>query len=250
MEVHHSHHIGHKKKWNEYIIEFIMLFVAVSLGFLAENLREQQIEKHREISYLKNVHEDLQLDFQTIDTVVISNNVRLAALDSLFEGLRSKKITNEEVYYYIRNLALRSTFESSQIGFDQIKSAGGLRMVKNKVIYTGIQEYEKMLSSVEELEVLRDRTLEQGRFKMAKLFNAQILYEMSIRQVEGILRFPRPVHADNILLNNYTELNELVNLVATGLNTNRYINSRLILLNKIGKSLDDAIIKEYGESMH
>ena len=96
MEVHHPHHIGHKKKWNEYIIEFIMLFVAVSLGFFSENLREQQVEKHREISYLKNVHEDLQLDFQTIDTVVISNTVRLAALDSLFLGMRTNSITNEE----------------------------------------------------------------------------------------------------------------------------------------------------------
>jgi len=46
-KVHHPHHIAHKKKWNEYILEFLMLFVAVSLGFLAENLREQQIEKHR-----------------------------------------------------------------------------------------------------------------------------------------------------------------------------------------------------------
>ncbi|MFZ9742493.1 MAG: hypothetical protein ACO3B0_02760 [Chitinophagaceae bacterium] len=250
MEVHHPHHIAHKKKWNEYILEFIMLFVAVSLGFLAENLREQQIEKHREISYLQNVHEDLQLDFSTIDTVIISNNVRLAALDTFFARFKAGLASNEEVYFYIRNLALRSTFESSHIGFDQIKSAGGLRMVKNKSITSGIQEYEKMLSSIEKLEELRDRTLEQGRFKMAKVFDANILYDMSIQQVEGIIRFPKPIKTDNVMQKDPAALNELINLVATGLNSNRYITSRLIALKKIGKKLDEAIVQDYGNSMH
>lgn len=250
MEVHHPHHIAHKKKWNEYILEFIMLFVAVSLGFLAENLREQQIEKHREISYLQNVHEDLQLDFSTIDTVIISNNVRLAALDTFFARFKAGLASNEEVYFYIRNLALRSTFESSHIGFDQIKSAGGLRMVKNKSITSGIQEYEKMLSSIEKLEELRDRTLEQGRFKMAKVFDAKILYDMSIQQVDGIIRFPKPIKTDNVMQKDPAALNELINLVATGLNSNRYITSRLIALKKIGKKLDEAIVQDYGNSMH
>ncbi len=251
MEVHHPHHIAHKKKWNEYILEFLMLFVAVSLGFFAENLREQQIEKHREISYLQNVHEDLQLDLKTIDSVIVSNDARLVALDTFFNHLKFNKSSNEEIYFYVRNLALRSTFESSHIGFDQIKSAGGLRMVKNKAITSGIQEYEKILSSVEKLEELRDRTLEQGRFKMAKVLDAKILYEMSIRQTkDGILRFPMPTKADDIMRKDPEALNELLNLVATGLNTNRYITSRLSALHQIGKKLDDAIMHDYGTEIH
>jgi hypothetical protein len=251
MEVHHPHHIAHKKKWNEYILEFLMLFIAVSLGFFAENLREQQIEKHREISYLQNVHEDLQLDLKSIDTVIVSNNARLEALDTFFLHLKTKKATNEEVYFYLRNLALRSTFESSHIGFDQIKSAGGLRMVKNKTITSGIQEYEKILSGVDKLEELRDRTLEQGRFKMAKVFDATILYDMSIHQKkDGVLRFPMPDHADDVLTKDPAALNELLNLVSTGLNTNRYITSRLTALKNVGQKLDNAIMHDYGSNMH
>ncbi len=38
MEVHkHPHHVMHKKNMGEYFLEFIMLFLAVFLGFLAEN---------------------------------------------------------------------------------------------------------------------------------------------------------------------------------------------------------------------
>jgi hypothetical protein len=41
MEVHkHPHHVAHKKKWSEYLLEFFMLFLAVFLGFIAENVRE------------------------------------------------------------------------------------------------------------------------------------------------------------------------------------------------------------------
>ena len=47
MEIHHPHHPTHKKKWSEYIIEFIMLFTAVTLGFFAENIREGITEKNK-----------------------------------------------------------------------------------------------------------------------------------------------------------------------------------------------------------
>jgi pilus assembly protein TadC len=57
MEVHHHSH--HPKKWKEYFTEFFMLFAAVTLGFLAENMREHQIEKERERQYMESFIVDL-----------------------------------------------------------------------------------------------------------------------------------------------------------------------------------------------
>src|SRR5689334_7369056 len=63
MEVHkHPHHVTHKKKWAEYLLEFLMLFLAVFLGFLAENLREHQVEKERARQYIASFYEDLKYD--------------------------------------------------------------------------------------------------------------------------------------------------------------------------------------------
>ena len=45
MEVHHHSH--HPKKWKEYLTEFLMLFLAVSMGFIAENIREKYVENER-----------------------------------------------------------------------------------------------------------------------------------------------------------------------------------------------------------
>jgi hypothetical protein len=245
MEVHHHSH--HPKKWKEYITEFLMLFLAVSLGFFAENLREHQIEKHREISYLKNVHEDLQLDFKNIDNVINQNTVRLQAMDTLFQKINNNTITNEDVYYYIRNLALRATFESSHVGLDQIKSAGGLRMIKNPEIISGIQEYERALDALEKLENVRERTLEQARFKMAAVFEPTISYEMLVNQSQGIMRFNRPPKANAILQENKQAVKELLNLVTFGLNSNRYLNNNLAKEKVNGLKLDSAILKEYGK---
>ena len=245
MEVHHHSH--HPKKWKEYITEFIMLFLAVSLGFMAENIREHQIEKHREIAYLQNVHEDLKLDLINIDNVINSNTIRLQAMDTLFTIINNNTITNEDVYYYIRNLALRATFESSHVGLDQIKSAGGLRMVKNPEIISGIQEYERALDALDKLENVRERTLEQARFKMAVVFEPSISYEMLVGQGQGIMRFNRPNKADAILQNNKQAVKELLNLVTFGLNSNKYLNTNLEKLKKIGQKLDSAIVKEYGD---
>lgn len=47
MEVHHPHHSDHLKKWSELLLEFFMLFLAVTLGFFAENIRESIAAKHR-----------------------------------------------------------------------------------------------------------------------------------------------------------------------------------------------------------
>jgi len=244
MEVHHHSH--HPKKWKEYITEFLMLFLAVTLGFFAENVREHQIEKHREISYLKNVHEDLQLDIKNIENVMSQNTVRLQAMDTLFQAINNKTITNEDVYYYIRNLALRATFESSHVGLDQIKSAGGLRMIKNPDIISGIQEYERTLDALEKLENVRERTLEQARFKMAAVFEPTISYEMLVDQGQGIMRFNRPKKANPILQENKQAVKELLNLVTFGLNSNRYLNNNLAKEKANGIKLDNAILKEYG----
>src|SRR6266567_1284297 len=60
MEVHkHPHHVTHKKKWGEYLLEFLMIFFAVFLGFVAENIRETSVEWHQEKEYMHLMVEDL-----------------------------------------------------------------------------------------------------------------------------------------------------------------------------------------------
>jgi hypothetical protein len=44
MEVHHHPHVE-KKSFKEYLLEGLMIFLAVTMGFFAENIREHFSEK-------------------------------------------------------------------------------------------------------------------------------------------------------------------------------------------------------------
>src|SRR6266487_1581243 len=53
---HHLHHAPGKNFWH-YFYEFLMLFLAVFCGFLAENQREHMIEHQKEKEYIKSFAE-------------------------------------------------------------------------------------------------------------------------------------------------------------------------------------------------
>src|SRR4029079_7010683 len=85
MEVHsHSHHLTHKKKWTEYFLEFLMLFLAVFLGFLAENFREHQVEKERAKQYIFSFCEDLKKDTARINVLIKYDEEKIAALAGMY----------------------------------------------------------------------------------------------------------------------------------------------------------------------
>ncbi|MEO5947207.1 MAG: hypothetical protein ABIP79_10365, partial [Chitinophagaceae bacterium] len=61
MEVHHHAHTA-RKRWTHYFWEFLMLFLAVFCGFLAEYQLEHKIEQDREKAYMKGIVENLKYD--------------------------------------------------------------------------------------------------------------------------------------------------------------------------------------------
>ena len=63
MEVHHHAHSS-RKKWTNYLWEFVMLFLAVFCGFLAEYQLEHKIEKERAEKYLQSMLLDVRTNIK------------------------------------------------------------------------------------------------------------------------------------------------------------------------------------------
>jgi len=61
MEVHH-HPLVEKKNFKEYFLEFLMIFLAVTMGFFAESYRENLSDRNKEKEYIKSMVEDLKTD--------------------------------------------------------------------------------------------------------------------------------------------------------------------------------------------
>src|SRR5436190_14975042 len=135
MEVHkHPHHVTHKKKWGEYFLEFLMIFLAVFLGFLAENFREDIADRKKEKQFMASLIRDLKID---VNRTNIQLNLRLKRIqycDSLLFLLTSSLIKDSgaAIYYYARNIfVIRFPFTASTGAFEQLKNSGSIRLIRN-----------------------------------------------------------------------------------------------------------------------
>src|SRR5918993_807353 len=95
MEVHHHSHSSPasggtaRKKWTHYFWEFLMLFLAVFCGFLAEYQLEHKIEKDRIRKYMKDLIVDLLNDTADINERFVYTGETIKVLDSFKHNLYS-----------------------------------------------------------------------------------------------------------------------------------------------------------------
>jgi hypothetical protein len=155
MEVQkHPHHVTHKKKWTEYLLEFFMLFLAVFLGFLAENFRENIIEKERGSQYMHTMVENLKYDTaRCMNTLKVNIDVA-KGIDSLRfqikEAIDGKMNSNRLYYNYLQYARIYGTAAFNKAAITQLQSSGNLRLVKNDKLANEILDYyDRRLHAVE-----------------------------------------------------------------------------------------------------
>ena len=90
MEVHHHAHTA-RKKWTHYFWEFLMLFLAVFCGFLAENQREHMIEHQREKKFIYSLASDLEANISRLTHIIQLRDERALMLDSFSRLVNSKE---------------------------------------------------------------------------------------------------------------------------------------------------------------
>jgi hypothetical protein len=131
MEV-HAHTHSDRKKWTHYLWEFLMLFLAVFAGFLAENKREHIVEKRRAHQFLQSMLLDVQDNMKHLDSLITQDRMIIANHDSLVNWLLADSTTIDRAAFakkmgavWIRNFFLRKET------YEQMKSSGSLRYVGN-----------------------------------------------------------------------------------------------------------------------
>ena len=148
MEVHHAHHVTHKKKWIEYLLEFFMLFLAVFLGFIAENIRENLTDKRRGEEYVRSFVEDLKKDTAQFNRLIneynyadsVTNQIS-QCYDSVSHQASSTACLKRILYYFTGFTDFIYTDRTIQ----QLKNAGGLRLISDKSITDSIISYDAVV---------------------------------------------------------------------------------------------------------
>src|SRR4249920_1595533 len=101
MEVHAHSHTARKKS-THYFWEFLMLFLAVFCGFLAENQREHLVEHQREKKFMMSLRQDLEHDTSQLSGNIEAWNFFYKNIDSLrtFVEPTFKTENTEKAYYH------------------------------------------------------------------------------------------------------------------------------------------------------
>jgi hypothetical protein len=147
MEVHQHTH-NPRKKWTHYFWEFLMLFLAVFCGFLAENQREHYVEKQRAKQFAASLIKDLKRDTAALIICKLHANTITDAMNSLSEMLRRPDmaaVRGNYLYYCARQLTNNHPFVASDATIKQLMGSGGLRYFRSSSIVDKIAEYDRIL---------------------------------------------------------------------------------------------------------
>ena len=145
MEVHAHTHTHGKKSWGSYFWEFLMLFLAVFAGFLAEYQLEHKIEKERAEKYLQSMLVDVKTNIQNLDSLIGQDEIYIRNYDTLTNWLLQDSATIDRAAFarkmgavWVRNFLVRKET------YEQMKSSGSLRYVGNIDFLKKMMDYERI----------------------------------------------------------------------------------------------------------
>jgi hypothetical protein len=145
MEVHHHAHTGHgKKTWKEYFWEFLMLFLAVFCGFLAEYQLEHKIEKDRLKKFMYDMTKNLEYDRTRIAINLPKNYFLRSSLDSFRNEIQQNLLGKENIkklYYYAFTASGSGRVVFNKSTITQLRNSGQLRLVENDSLTNEIIDY-------------------------------------------------------------------------------------------------------------
>lgn len=163
MEVHHHPQLDHRPKpWKEYLLEGCMIFIAVMLGFIAENIREDitNSEHVRQLTF--QMVQDLKTDTTRLDNIIANENRILRSNDTLFSLLQEplEKLDTKKMQKVSINAHGMWPFHPSLGAIAAIKNELHLKQFANSEIIGLIARYE---GNIELLHTVQDITLQYQR---------------------------------------------------------------------------------------
>ena len=194
MEVHHHSH--NPKKWKEYLTEFLMLFLAVSMGFIAENLREKHIENERSEELMHAFINDVKENQKQLDSLIINNQRLSYYYDSMVfdNGFGKRQIDliklSDDLDFTMYRFINKKTI------FEQMKSSGALRYIQDKEILKSMLRYEENADYAERVSMDNETDHYNNRFRAT---------------IDEILPLSFYIYKSESNLKTLTKMNSLVN---------------------------------------
>ena len=210
----HAHHL-HKapgKKWTHYLFEFLMLFLAVFCGFLAENFREHQVEKERARQYVHSLYLDFRFDTSRIAAVIDTETAKIASLSKMsdcYEMITKNWKDDSCLLKLFKFSSANNNLQMTDRTLKQLANAGGFRLLK-KQDADSIVSYENEVNDLHDFETT---LYQQSQDNVRNTFNELVEFTANTKLFSQVtvdpgvfnatVESPLLFSADKDLLNKY-----------------------------------------------
>lgn len=154
MEVHHHPHSHGKKSFKTYLWEFVMLFLAVFCGFLAEYYLEHRIEKERGKQFIESFYEDLKTDTTKISFHTKYDQEKMDGfgnIASCYDAILKNQHDPSCLLDVIKYSAINRPFIRTDRTLKQLANAGGFRLLK-KADADSIVSYDEAFNNFQDFQ--------------------------------------------------------------------------------------------------
>ncbi len=239
MEVHHHPHIE-KKSFKEYLLEGLMIFVAVSMGFIAENIREKIVDNEKGKEYMFSMYQDLKEDTTELNRIIQLKQNDITYYDSLFYLLKADRTKTNDIYYYLRLLPRQNFFYRVDGTNKQLENAGGFRLIHDQTVIGELHAYSRIYNELKDLENLEQQSISLTREKVYKIADGYVYDKMT--QTADVKRL---TENDPLLAFTYENLNDL-HINANALKRIRLSELRLMYASQLQtRNLTGSIANRY-----
>jgi hypothetical protein len=177
MEVHHHPQLAHRPKpWKEYLLEFLMIFLAVTMGFFAESLREHISEKGKAEVFAQSLYADYKADTLSLHQLIDYTFAKITHIDSLDYFIHTARTRNNDSSLYGCIFYMLATFQFDNINgtYEQIKNSGSLRFF-NQTLVNSLNSYDATSLKLKLMEDWENKVLfEKVAVQAESMFNFKV----------------------------------------------------------------------------
>ena len=207
MEVHHHPNLHHEKKpWKEYLLEGLMIFLAVTMGFFAETIREGISDRAKGMEYIRSFVQDLRRDTTTFSGVIAFDATKMGALNNIFACYYSIERNSGSTGCLVP--IMKSSTSNRVVNFtdgtlQQLKNAGGFRLL-NKNDKDSIVAYDHAARAFQNFEsTLFQQRQDIVRGIYVKLVDFKAEQVLLSDSIAGNVQSPILFSNDKALINEY-----------------------------------------------
>ena len=137
--------------FKKYTLNFIVVFLGISVSFGLNNLNEKRKDRVSENNYYKNLLEDARQDLLNLENQIMVCEQRLNASNDILILVQNNSSIQEIVTNSFKAVREMSNhFKSIDATYEDLKSSGNLKLIQDNSLKVKILNYYSSLKGITE----------------------------------------------------------------------------------------------------